>query len=264
MAQRVTLAQTQLQLAQSNPQMHNLHAAYRRMYMALEVQNIDEILPPTPQPQPLDPAVENARALMGELLQSFPDQDHDAHIKIHVMFMKTPLVTTSPQVMGTFYAHVQEHIAQKARQSVTQEIENLISQVQLNVQMGALDPNAAQQQIAEVQQQMQNPAEMEKLVAIQQLEIMQATLADLIPPGQDPMSDPLVQIRMQELAVRHQDAERKSNTDKSELLLEAAKMEQRAVTDAAKIESQEDIAGNRNDVNRERIEVQRQGLNRRG
>ena len=200
MAQRVTLAQTQLQLAQSNPQMHNLHAAYRRMYMALEVQNIDEILPPTPEQQPLDPAVENARALMGELLQSFPDQDHDAHIKIHVMFMKTPLVTTSPQVMGTFYAHVQEHIAQKARQSVTQEIENLISQVQLNVQMGALDPNAAQQQIAEVQQQMQNPAEMEKLVAIQQLDIMQKTLADLIPPGQDPMSDPLVQIRMQELA----------------------------------------------------------------
>jgi len=264
MAQRVTLAQTQLQLAQSNPQMHNLHAAYRRMYMALEVQNIDEILPPTPEPQPLDPAVENARALMGELLQSFPDQDHDAHIKIHVMFMKTPLVTTSPQVMGTFYAHVQEHIAQKARQSVTQEIENLISQVQLNVQMGALDPNAAQQQIAEVQQQMQNPAEMEKLVAIQQLDIMQKTLADLIPPGQDPMSDPLVQIRMQELAVKQQDAERKSNTDKSELLLEAAKMEQRAVTDAAKIESQEDIAGNRNDVNRERIEVQRQGMNRRG
>tara|TARA_R110000824_G_scaffold303461_1_gene491190 strand:- start:218 stop:1201 length:984 start_codon:yes stop_codon:yes gene_type:complete len=264
MAQRVTLAQTQLQLAQSNPQMHNLHAAYRRMYMALEVQNIDEILPPPPQPQPLDPAVENARALMGELLQSFPDQDHDAHIKIHVMFMKTPLVTTSPQVMGTFYAHVQEHIAMKARQAVMQEIEGLIVQVQQKVQAGQLDPNLAQQQIMEVQQNMQNPAEMEKLVAIQQLEIMQATLADLIPPGQDPMSDPLVQIRMQELGVKQQEAERKAQTDKSELLLEAAKMEQRAITDAAKIESQEDIAGNRNDVNRERIEVQREGLNRRG
>ena len=66
MAQRVTLAQTQLQLAQSNPQIHNLHAAYRRMYRALEVQNIDEVLPPPPQPEPLDPAIENARALMGE------------------------------------------------------------------------------------------------------------------------------------------------------------------------------------------------------
>jgi hypothetical protein len=92
MAQRVTLAQTQLQLAQSNPQMHNLHAAYRRMYQALEVQNIDEILPPPPEPQPLDPAIENARALMGEILQTFPDQDHDLHIKLHLLFMKTPLV----------------------------------------------------------------------------------------------------------------------------------------------------------------------------
>jgi hypothetical protein len=264
MAQRVTLAQTQLQLAQSNPQMHNLHAAYRRMYMALEVQNIDEILPPPPQPQPLDPALENARALMGELLQSFPDQDHDAHIKIHVMFMKTPLVTTSPQVMGTFYAHLLEHIGMKARLSVTQEIENLIIKVQEQVQMGNVDPNAAQQQIAEVQQNMQNPAEMEKLVAIQQLEIMQETLADLIPPGQDAMADPLVQIRMQELQIKKQDADRKASTDKSELLLEAARMELRAVTDAARIESSEDIAGNRNDVNRERIEVQRQGMNRRG
>ena len=264
MAQRVTLAQTQLQLAQSNPQMHNLHAAYRRMYMALEVQNIDEILPPPPQPQPLDPALENARALMGELLQSFPDQDHDAHIKIHVMFMKTPLVTTSPQVMGTFYAHLLEHIGMKARLSVTQEIENLIIKVQEQVQMGNADPAAAQQQIAEVQQNMQNPAEMEKLVAVQQLEILQETLAELIPPGQDAMSDPLVQIRMQELEIKKQDADRKASTDKSELLLEAAKMEQRAVTDAARIESSEDIAGNRNAVNRERIEVQRQGINRRG
>ena len=264
MAQRVTLAQTQLQLAQSNPQMHNLHAAYRRMYMALEVQNIDEILPPTPEPQPIDPAVENARALMGEILQSFPDQDHDAHIKIHVMFMKTPLVTTSPQVMGTFYAHVQEHIAQKARQTVMKEIENLIGKVQQQIQSGAVDPNAAQQQIVEVQQQMQNPVELEKLIAVQQLEIMQETLDQLIPPGQDPMSDPLVKIRMQELEIKQKEADRKANTDKSELLLEAARMEQRAVTDAARIESTEDIAGNRNDVNRERIEVQRQGMNRRG
>ena len=113
MAQRVTLAQTQLQLAQSNPQLHNLHAAFRRMYQALEVQNIDEILPPPPQPQPLDPLIENARALTGELLMAFDGQDHDAHIELHVMFMKTPLVMTSPQVMGTLLGHLQEHISKK-------------------------------------------------------------------------------------------------------------------------------------------------------
>ena len=264
MAQRVTLAQTQLQLAQSNPQMHNLHAAYRRMYQALEVQNIDEILPPTPQPQPMDPALENARGLMGQLLQAFPDQDHDAHIKIHVMFMKTPLVMTSPQVMGTFYAHLQEHIAMKARQTVMTEIQGLISQVILNAQAGAVDPMQAQQRIQEVQQQMQNPAEIEKLVALQQMQIMQQTLAEITPQGQDPMNDPLVQIRMQELAIKQQSEQRKSEMDEAEMMMDAARLQQQAATDAARIESQEEIAGNRNDVNRERIDVQRQNMMRRG
>ena len=264
MAQRVTLAQTQLQLAQSNPQMHNLHAAYRRMYQALEVQNIDEILPPTPTPKPMDPALENARGLMGQLLQAFPDQNHDAHIKIHVMFMKTPLVMTSPQVMGTFYAHLQEHIAMKARQMVVQEVQGLISQVQLNAQAGAVDAAQAQQKIAEVQQQMQNPAELETLVALQEMQIMQEILAEITPQGQSPMNDPLVQVRMQELAIKQQAEQRKAKMDEAEVMMDAAKMQQQAATDSARIESQEEIASNRNDVNRERIDVQRQAMLRRG
>ena len=61
MSQRITLAQTQLQLAQSNPQIHNLYEAYRRMYESMGVQQIDQILPPPPQPQPMDPAMENSQ-----------------------------------------------------------------------------------------------------------------------------------------------------------------------------------------------------------
>ena len=263
MAQRVTLAQTQLQLAQSNPQMHNLHAAYRRMYQALEVQNIDEILPPPPQPQPLDPAIENARALMGEILNTFPEQDHDIHIRIHMAFMKTPLVMTSPQVMGTFYAHVMEHVSQKARQMVTAEIEQIIAQAQLAAQSGAIDPMAAQRQIAEVQQNMQDPAQMEQLISMQMEKLMAEILPGLLPTGNDPMNDPLVQIRMQELALKQQDLQRKTEEDQGQMLLELQKMQQRAATDAARIESQEDIAQNRNDVNRERIDVQRQAMERR-
>ena len=263
MAQRVTLAQTQLQLAQSNPQMHNLHAAYRRMYQALEVQNIDEILPAPSQPQPLDPAVENARALMGELLHTFPDQDHDVHIQIHLMFMKTPLVMTSPQVMGTFYAHIMEHVSQKARQVVMGEIEGLINQTQMLVQTGAVDPMQAQRQIAQVQQDMQNPAEIEKLVSMQVQQLMAEIMQQLTPTGPDPMSDPLVQIRMQELALKQQDLQRKAAEDEADIAMEAARMTQRAATDAARIESQEDIAEERNRVNRERIAMQREAMLRR-
>ena len=263
MAQRVTLAQTQLQLAQSNPQMHNLHAAFRRMYQALEVQNIDEILPPPPQPKPLDPAIENARALMGEILNTFPDQDHDAHLRMHLAFMKTPLVMTSPQVMGTFYAHVMEHASQKARQMVMNEIQQIISQAQLAAQGGAIDPQAAQMQIAEVQRNMQDPAQMEQLVSMQMEKVMSEILPQLMPTGNDPMNDPLVQIRMQELALKQQDLQRKTEEDQNQMVMEMRKMQQRAPTDSAHIESQEEIADNRNDVNRERIDVQRQAMERR-
>jgi len=264
MAQRVTLAQTQLQLAQSNPQVHNLYAAYRRMYQALEVQNIDEVLPPPPQPQPLDPAIENARALMGEILNTFPEQDHDAHIRMHMAFMKTPLVATSPQVMGTFYAHVMEHVSQKSRLMVTAEIEGIIGQAQLAAQSGAIDPVAAQQQIAQVQQDMQDPAQMEKLISLQMEKIMAEILPGLLPAGNDPMSDPLVQIRMQELALKEKDLQRKTEEDQGDMLIELQKMQQQAAAAAARIESQEEIADNRNDVNRERIQVQRDKMRQGG
>jgi hypothetical protein len=243
---------------------HNLYAAYRRMYQALEVQNIDEVLPPPPQPQPLDPAIENARALMGEILNTFPEQDHDAHIRMHMAFMKTPLVATSPQVMGTFYAHVMEHVSQKSRLMVTAEIEGIIAQAQLAAQSGAIDPVAAQQQIAQVQQDMQDPGQMEKLISLQMEKIMAEILPGLLPAGNDPMSDPLVQIRMQELALKEKDLQRKTEEDQGDMLIELQKMQQQAAAAAARIESQEEIADNRNDVNRERIQVQRDKMRQGG
>ena len=264
MAQRVTLAQTQLQLAQSNPQLHNLNAAYRRMYQALEVQNIDEILPPPPQPQPLDPAIENARALMGEILTTFPEQDHEIHLRLHMAFMKTPLVSTSPQVMGTFYAHIMEHVSQKARKMVQAEIEGLIGQAQLAAQSGAIDPELAQQQIMELQQNVADPAQMEALISMQMEKLMAEILPGLLPPGDDPMQDPLVQIRMQELAIKQQDLQRKTEEDQGDMLIELQKMQQQAASAAARIESSEEIADNRNDVNRERIQVQRDKMQQGG
>jgi hypothetical protein len=258
MAQRVTLAQTQLQLAQSNPQMHNLYAAYRRMYQALEVQNIDEILPPPPQPQPMDPAIENARALMGEILTTFPEQDHDVHIRMHLMFMRTPLVLTSPQVMGTFYAHIMEHVSQKARQVVMQQIQGIIAQAQLAAQSGAIDPAMAQQQIMQVQQSMQDPAQLEKLISMQMEQIMAEILPQMAPAGNDPMNDPLVQIRMQELGLKQQDLQRRVQEDQSQERMELMRLQQSAAQAAARIESQEEIADNRNAVNMTRINVQQQ------
>lgn len=263
MAQRVTLAQTQLQLAQSAPQMHNLHAAFRRMYQALEVQNIEELLPPPPKPQPMDPVTENARILMGELAQAFPDQLHDIHIEIHLAFMKAPLVMTSPSVMGVFYAHIMEHIALKARNDVDKEIKDLIEVAQKKAASEG-NPMAIQSAIMQAQQQMQDPAQIEPLVAMRQKQIMDDVLAKMLPQGNDPMADPLVQIRMQELMLKKQGEERKAQTESEKLSVETAALRQRAVTDAARMDLQEQIASDRTDVNRERIEVQREAMQRRG
>ena len=263
MAQRVTLAQTQLQLAQSNPQLHNLQAAYRRMYQALEVQNIDEILPPQPEKQPMDPSIENARALMGETLQAFPQQDHEAHIATHVAFMQLPIVQTSPPVVGTFFAHLLEHIAQKARNMVDQEMQQMQAQAQqamMMAQTGAMDPMMAQQQMQQAQQV--NPDQTEARVAQIEAQLVQELTAMLgPPPGQQ--QDPLVAIRQQELQIKAEESDRRSMTDQMRLGLDQEKLRQQAMTDAARLELQEQIADERSDVNRERIDVQRQSSLRR-
>jgi hypothetical protein len=117
MSQRLALAQTQLQLAQSNPQMHNLYEAYRRIYEAIGVHNIEALLPAPQQSQPTDPAIENAKSIIQETLQAFPTQDHDAHIATHIIFMKTPIPASSPPVFALLQAHLCEHIAFKTRGS---------------------------------------------------------------------------------------------------------------------------------------------------
>jgi chaperonin GroES len=112
MAQRVTLAQAQLQIAQSNPEMHNLHEAYRRVYEALGTKTIDQILkPPAKQPEPLDPAKENARALQMKLLTAFEFQEHDAHLAAHMAFMQSRMVQINPQVYALLQSHISDHVS---------------------------------------------------------------------------------------------------------------------------------------------------------
>jgi len=115
-----------------------------------------------------------------------------------------------------------------------------------------------QRMVMQAQQQMQDPAQVEQLVAIRQKELMDELLPMISPQGPDPMADPLVMIRMRELELKNKAEERKAEMDKAQLLMDAANQKQRATTDAARLELQEQIADERNEVNRERIEVQRQ------
>ena len=118
--QRIILAQTQLQMAQSAPQLHNMREAFRKMYLALNIQDIDELLLPEFQPMPKDPVQENMDSLMNVPLKAFIQQNHDAHIQAHMAFMQSPQIQQNPQAMSALQAHIQEHIALKYRVQMEQ------------------------------------------------------------------------------------------------------------------------------------------------
>ena len=194
MAQRVTLAQTQLQIAQSNPQLHNIYEAYRRVYEALGTKQIDTLMKPAPKPpQPLDPAKENARALQMQLLTAFEFQDHDAHIAAHTTFMASRMVQINPMVYANLQSHVSDHISFKAQKEVKEQFaqdQNLLSLQQTDPQQFqfAFD-NAVATAVAEIT---------ESLVVGE----MQA---------QANKQDPLVRIKQQEVDLRAMDMQRKEN-----------------------------------------------------
>ena len=237
MSQRMALAQTQLQLAQSNPEMHNLYEAYHRMYESIGVQNIESILPPPKQPIPTDPAIENAKALIQQTLQAFPEQDHNAHIQAHLLFMKTPVVGSSPAVFGLLLAHISEHIAFKARNTANNEMQDIMQQAaQTGQQPQEIPPEITEQRVAQ-------------LIVGFTAEV----LSELSPPAEG-QEDPLVGLRSKEIDIKAADVQRKSDEFAAKHQLDIQTEAQKQEMAREKIDSQEDIALLRAEVNRERID----------
>ena len=128
--QRIGMAQTQLQLAQSNPQIHDIYQAYRSMYEAIGVKNVNAILPPPSQPQPLDPVLEEIAAMGMKPIQAFPGQDHKAHIDSHLSFMQSNTVQNNPMVMATLQKNILERISLMAQEQIQIEFEEELVQAQ--------------------------------------------------------------------------------------------------------------------------------------
>ena len=237
MSQRLSLAQTQLQLAQAAPQMHNMYEAYRRMYDALDVKNIDGILPVPQPPQPVDPATENANAVKGMPPQAFPQQDHESHIMAHSMFLSSPVASANPQGFLLLQAHVQEHVSMLARDQIMAFFENAAQQAQ-----------AQGEPVPQV-----DPAVIESAVAQQITEIMKQIMP-MVQPAQQ--QDPLVAIRQQELQNDTQEIQRKMQNDAMDFQIDQAKLQQQYELAQQRQGLQEQIAGDRNDVNIYRINTQ--------
>jgi len=235
MSQRITLAQTQLQLATSNPQIHNLYSAYRNMYEAIGVKNIDSILPPPAPVQPMDPSMEHISALTGKQFQAFPGQDHRAHITSHLNFMATNIVRNNPAVMGAIQKNILEHISLMAQEQIQLEFRDELIRLASLQQMAPVDPSAAQELQVITQR-----IESRKSVLIAEMTADFMEEEKKITSQFD--SDPLLKLKAREVDLRAMENERKKDADQAKNDLDRAKLMQAADIADEKMDQNEKLA----------------------
>ena len=235
MSQRITLAQTELQLATSNPRIHNLYAVYRNMYTALGVKNVDQILPPPPPPAPKDPSLEHIDALAGKSFQAFQAQDHRAHITSHLNFMATNMVRYNTAVMAEIQKNILEHISLMAQEQVQLEFREQIQQMMMMQQQAQMNPQVNQQV-----QMITQKIESRKAVLIAEMTEEFMKEEKRITSQFD--SDPLLKLKAREVDLRAMENERKQRADESKAELDRAKLMQSRDLAEEKLEQNEDLA----------------------
>ena len=235
MSQRITLAQTQLQIATSNPQLHNMYQIYRNMYEAIGVKDVDAVLPPPPPPSPIDPSIEHVNALGGKPFQAFPGQDHQAHITAHLNFMSTNMVRNNPAIMAAIQKNILEHISIMAQEQVQLEFREQLMEMQMMQQQAVNNPQIQQQL-----QQMTQQIEARKAVLIAEMTDDFMKEENKITSQFD--SDPLLKLKAREVDLRAMENERKKEYDKAQVELNRAKLMQSRELAEDKMDQNEELA----------------------
>ena len=260
-AQRISLAQQELQLVQSNPEIHNMKEAYRRMYTALGSENIEALLmPDPPPPMPVSPALENASAMMGAPLTAFPDQDHDAHIESHISFLENAMAKMNPMVSTALLSNIFQHVAFKAEQIAEQQLQQMAQQdPQLQQQLMQEQQMMQQSMMAEQQGMLAPPMPPNPMREQLKAQTEAGLLDDLMPRINEIMAvaegnEGVLALKQEELMIRSQENEDDKRIAEEKLDLEREKMRVREETDEEKMRSQEDIAALRASISREKME----------
>jgi len=263
--QRISIAQTELQLAQSNPGMHNLYKAYRDMYQALGVKNIDQILPPPPQPQPKDPALEHIDALSGKPYQAFKGQDHRAHITSHLNFMSTNMAKNNPMIIASLEKNIFQHISIMSNEQVEIEFPEQIQQMQMMQQNPQMmqDPKAQQQM---QQMMMQIEARKAKLIA----EMMEEFMIEEKKIISQFDNDPIAKLRSRELDLKAMKDHRTAHENEDRMNLDRMKAMMNQSNQQEKLNQNEDLAELRAETSLEKQQLANQtrrelaGMKQRG
>ena len=254
--QRISLAQTQLQLAQTNPKIHNLYQAYRSMYEAIGIKNVDLILPPPAPPQPMDPSIEHIQAMAGKKFQAFPKQDHKAHIDAHLNFMGTSMVRNNPTIASLVQKNILEHISLMAQEQIQLEFAKelvQLQQMQVQMQQQAMTGMPAQPNPMMEQLQVAIESRKSKLIAEMTKDFMEEERK--INSAED--VDPLVKLKSREIELRAMENERKKDEGEQKLDIERAKLVQDQVNFDEKMDQNESLAGLRAGVSLAKSGVQK-------
>jgi hypothetical protein len=253
--QRISLAQTELQLAASNPRMHNQYEVYRNMYEALGVKDVDLILKPKPQMVPKDPALEHIDALAGMPFRAFPGQDHRAHITAHLNFLATNVARNAPMVSASLEKNCLEHISLMAQEQIELEFREELQQIQQQTLMMRQNPAMMQQnpQMQQQMQQVQQKIEARKAVLI--AEMMEDFMKEEKKVTSQFDHDPIAKLRARELDIRAMDNEAKRNEAQQRLNLENMKAMMNQDIQETKIDQNEELAELRADTSIEKQEM---------
>jgi hypothetical protein len=244
MTQRITLAQTQLQMAQAAPQLHDLKESYRKMYLALNIKDIDSLLPPEQEVPPRDPISEQQAAMTGNPIKAYPFQNHEAYITSHAAFMQNPMMQKNPVAMQAIGANIQEHESMLYRQ----QIEQAMGQQLPTLEDGQMPPEVMNQialMAAQATQQVTGQAQaMAKAQAMAQQdpqrqmfeEQLQLEKEQLMQKEQEDLRDKQIEMAKAELdaTVKREKIEADSRKEDTRAAIDLQELEQKTKTDADK------------------------------
>jgi len=247
--QRISLAQTEMQLAASNPAIHNQYEVYRNMYEALGVKDIDLILKKPQPPTPKDPALEHIDALAGKPFQAFPGQDHQAHITAHLNFLQTNMVRNAPMVGAAIQKNILEHISLMAQEQIELEFREELPRIAMMMQQAQTNPNMQREAMA-----LQQRIDSRKAVLIS--EMMEDYMKEENKITSKFGNDPVAMLRARELDLQAQENARKRKEGEERLNLDRMRAMLNKDTQEEKLEQNERLANLRSDTSIEKTILQ--------
>ena len=247
--QRISLAQTEMQLAASNPAIHNQYEVYKNMYEALGVKDIDLILKKPLPPTPKDPALEHIDALGGKPFQAFPGQDHQAHITAHLNFLQTNMVRNAPMVGAAIQKNILEHISLMAQEQIELEFREELPRLAMMMQQSMVNPQMQAEAMA-----LQQRIESRKAVLISEMteEYMKEETKITSRFG----NDPVALLRARELDLQAQENARKRQEGEERINLDRMRAMLNKDTQEEKLEQNEKLANLRADTSIEKTILQ--------